>query len=89
MARTTKYLDSAHQVFFWEIDEAVPMLLMLGLGIFMHKLLYTLPIGITISKMISMTKSKGVKGLFFHRLYWYGLLPLKNMPNPFIKEYVE
>ena len=84
-----KYIDDLPQILIFEADEFAIFFIFMGLGIFQHRLLFFLIIGILGVKILNISKSKNKKGFIFHILYWYGLINIKDLPNPFNRYYFE
>ncbi len=83
-----RFVDSQVQVFFWEIDEIVPMVASVGIGIMTGALTYMLIPAFIITKLFSKYKEMHLDGILLHYAYWVGIFPLnKAHDNGQIRRY--
>ncbi len=71
-----RYVDSQYQVFFWEIDEIAPVVMLMGLGIMTDTLTYMFFAMFVFMKFFSKFKHHHLDGVLLHMAYWHGLLKL-------------
>ena len=72
-------VDELPQVGFWELDEAVFLLLGLVVGTLTGAMFTGAIIGIVLASLFSKYKANKNRGMLFHTMYWYGMIPLKGM----------
>ena len=70
------YVDAQHQFFFWEIDEVVIIMSIIGLGIVLDLLLYSFLPAIGVGMLFSRYKNGNLDGVLMHASYWYGFMGL-------------
>lgn len=86
--RIPRRIDEPPYLLMWPIDEILPILMGLAVGIFIGSVFWTLLLGWLISKAYKKKKESNPDGFFFHIFYWYTGLSfnkLRTMINPFIK----
>ena len=71
-----RYVDSQHQFFFWEVDEVVIIMSIIGLGIALDFLLYSLLPAIGVGMVFSRYKNGNLDGILMHMAYWSGFMAL-------------
>lgn len=86
-----RYIDSPKQLFFWEIDELIPLFASISLGIVMNFLTYSIIAGLILTKVVKKLKEGKIDGLMLHYLYWIGIIKFKTkrVRNTFEKILVE
>lgn len=72
-----RYLDSPRQLFFWEIDEVIPLLACIGVGLVMEFLGYSILIGLVLTKIVKALKRGKIEGVMFHLAHYYGVMQMK------------
>ncbi|WP_295385040.1 type IV conjugative transfer system protein TraL [uncultured Thiodictyon sp.] len=88
-----KYIDDPPLILLWRVDDLVPIVLCLVIGIFtgspgtMFKLIV---LGVLLVRLYSKYRERRPDGHALHVLYWYGLLPLRGRttPNPFCRRWL-
>ena len=88
-----KYIDDPPLILLWRVDDLVPIVLCLVIGIFtgspgtMFKLIV---LGVLLVRLYSKYRERRPDGHALHFLYWYGLLPLRGRitPNPFFRRWL-
>lgn len=84
-----RYVDAQPMLFFWELDELAPLVLLLAIGIGVHELTYALLACIPISKFIAKWKDGRLDGALSHFAFRQGVVPLhKRFPNGLQREWV-
>lgn len=84
-----RFIDSQYQVFFWEMDELVPLIVALGAGIMFEVLLYALIFGLIFSVRFSRFKMARLDGVLVHFAYWVGMMALNKMfRNGLVREMI-
>lgn len=78
-------LDDAHQILLASTDEMVPFFGMLIAGVLLEQLLTCLLLSVVIIKLFRRFRDNWPDGYLYHRLYWFGLMPLKGygVLNPY------
>jgi conjugal transfer pilus assembly protein TraL len=78
-------LDDAHQILLASTDEMVPFFGMLIAGVLLEQLLTCLLLSVVIIKLFRRFRDNRPDGYLYHRLYWFGLMPLKGygVLNPY------
>lgn len=88
MISIPRYVDSQYQVFFWEADEVIPLLLFFGLGIFFDALALFCLMGVVMSHLFSRYKSRHLEGVLVHMSYFGGIAPLnQRFANGLVRDY--
>ncbi len=87
-----KSIDDPPTILLWRIDDLVPIVVCLIIGIFMGRpatLFGMLLIGVLLVRLYSKYRERRPDGHALHALYWWGLIPLKGRttPNPFIRRW--
>lgn len=83
------YIDSQPQIFFWELDEFAPVVVLMGLGIMTDTLTACIPFMFAFSYVFQRFKASQMEGILMHLVYWYGILPLNKLfKNGMSREYV-
>jgi conjugal transfer pilus assembly protein TraL len=77
-----RYVDSQHQMFFWELDEVVIIASIIGLGMLLDYLFYSMIPAIAIGLIFSRYKNGNLEGVLMHMAFWAGFVGLnKYFPN--------
>ncbi len=76
------YVDSPQQVLIFSIDELVPVVLFLGLGILIDQAFILTCAGIGLAKAQRRYIDSMPDGFMLHWLYWTGLYPVKSRTLP-------
>jgi conjugal transfer pilus assembly protein TraL len=87
--RIPRYLNALPQLAWWEVDEAAPMVALVGVGLMMDFLLVAVLIGFTITRILARLKLYKPDGYLFHYLYTIGLTECPEFPSYLIDEFVE
>jgi conjugal transfer pilus assembly protein TraL len=77
--RIPAYVDELPQVWFWEIDEAIFIMLGLSVGLLINWMFWGTVTGLAIASVFGRFKQGQNRGLLLHMAYWYGVLPFQNM----------
>jgi len=77
--------------FFWSIDEAMPILLCLGIGIVVKKTMLALFIGYIVVRIYRRLKESNPDRFFLHMAYHFGILPVatRTLVNPFEERIIQ
>lgn len=75
--RIPRMLDRPKQLFFWEVDEVIPIVGLVGVGIISNMLFFSLVTGIIAAKVVKKLKTGKMDGVMFHLLHWYGVFNLR------------
>lgn len=73
-----KYLGAQPQFLWWELDEAMILLVFLVAGRLLDKMLIMLIIGVISQKLYSKLKNAKQQGFLQHKLYALGLTKFKS-----------
>jgi len=77
-----RYVDSQHQFFFWELDEVVIIVSIIGLGMALDYLFSSMIPAFLVGWIFSRYKNGNLEGALVHMAYWFGLVGLnKHFPN--------
>jgi len=89
--RIPKHVDDPGQFFFWEIDEAIPVIAGFTLGAIFNSILLFTFCGIVISRLVAKLKEGKHRGFMLHFLYWHGVpgFKLKEMPDSWVRAFCE
>ena len=82
-----RHVDDPPTLLLWRIDDLVPMVLMVSLGILADQLLLFLVLGLLGVRLYGRFRQSRPDGYALHWAYWAGLLRLKGRttPNPYIR----
>jgi conjugal transfer pilus assembly protein TraL len=84
-----RYINSQVQVFWWEIDEIIPLFTVIGLGIMSGALTYMLPVGLYVTWQFGRYKKSHLDGALLHIAFWHGVISLnKKYKNGLVRELV-
>ena len=84
-----RYVDAQHQLFFWEIDEVVIIMSIIGLGIALDFFFYSLVPAIGLGLIFSRYKNGNLDGVLLHMAYWSGFFSLnKVFSNGQVRQYL-
>lgn len=79
MVRPPAYLDELPQMWFWEADEAIFIVLGLVVGVLIDWMFWGTVSGMAIASVFGRFKAGQNRGLLIHMAYWYGVMPLKGL----------
>ncbi|EKT4478446.1 MULTISPECIES: type IV conjugative transfer system protein TraL [Pseudomonas] len=85
-------VDGPPMLLFWTLDEILPVISMLFVGIVVGKLLPMLILGIIIMHFYQKLLNANPDGLAMHLMYWYcGITVGRKLtiPNPFSREFIQ
>lgn len=84
-------IDDPIQFFFWEIDEAIPVLAGMGLGIVMDAMIAFTLAGLIASRLVARLKKGKHQYFMVHWLYWQGCpgFSLKGYPPSHVRKFLE
>ena len=72
-----RYIDSQPQFLWWEFDELIMVVLLFTLGIMTDTLTLMLLVVIpTTTWALKRFKNNSLEGIFYHMMFWVGVLPL-------------
>jgi len=82
-------LDDPHQVLLWSVDELVPFLTFLVIGVMMQQVLFFGIVGFALSRILRRYKDQRPDGFLLHIIYWFGFMPERGrvVPNPFRRKW--
>jgi len=89
--RIPRRIDDPPHLLLWSMDELVPLLFCMVLGVMAGSLGPCLLIGILITRGYRKFRDSKPDGYLLHLLYWVGVFTLskaKSMKNPFIRKYL-
>ncbi|MGN1393019.1 MAG: type IV conjugative transfer system protein TraL [Succinivibrionaceae bacterium] len=83
-------VDEPPIILLWSIDELLPLIVGILIGMQIGQALICTIIGLFISKLYSRFLDIKPQGYLLHLLYWYGIYfrSYRTMPNPFKREFV-
>lgn len=84
-----RYVDSQMQVLFWELDEVVPVIALMGAGILTDTLSYMLVVMIIVWKLFGKFKDSNLDGILMHLAYVNGIANLNKRFHPGIERTLE
>lgn len=81
------YADEPPHFLLWSVDEIMPILLGLGVGILMGHIFIATLIGFVVSRFYKKFRDQHADGYLYHMLYWYGFgfTRSRYFINPYIK----
>lgn len=74
-----QFVDELPQLWFWEIDEALFIVLGLFVGIIIDWMIIATIVGMLIASLFGRFKQGQNRGLLMHMAYWYGIMPFKGI----------
>lgn len=84
-----RYVDAQMQVLFWELDEVVPVVALMGVGIMTDTLAYMFIVMVIVWKLFGRFKDNNLDGILMHLAYVNGLASLnKRFPAGIERLYV-
>ncbi len=83
-------VDDPPSLLLWRLDELIPLVLMLVIGMLSDRLLIFLALGLVLSRLYGRFRDSRPDGFALHWGYWHGLVPLKvrRCPNPFCRRFL-
>ncbi len=84
------YIDDPPHVLLWSLDELAPPMIGVVLGIWVGQLTLMVVLGLIVGKLYSRYRDSKPDGYLNHKLYKYGLLPVKGrtFPNPYSRKFI-
>lgn len=81
------YADEPPHFLLWAVDEIMPILLGLGVGILMGHIFIATVIGFVVSHFYKKFRDQHAGGYLYHLLYWYGFgfTRSPSFINPYIR----
>jgi conjugal transfer pilus assembly protein TraL len=78
-------VDAPPSLLLWRLDDLIPLILMLMVGILADRLLMFVLLGLALSRLYGRFRDSRPDGFALHWAYWHGLVPLaaRSCPNPF------
>jgi conjugal transfer pilus assembly protein TraL len=78
-------VDDPPSLLLWRLDDLIPLILMLVIGMLTDRLMIFLVLGLVLSRLYGRFRDSRPDGFALHWCYWQGLLPLRarTCPNPF------
>jgi len=78
-------IDDPPSLLLWRLDDLIPLILMLMIGILADRLLLFVLFGLGLSRLYGRFRDSRPDGFALHWAYWHGLVPLaaRSCPNPF------
>jgi len=85
-----RQVDDPPTLLLWRIDDLVPVVLMLVLGVLADQLALFLLLGVVLVRLYGRFRDSRPDGYALHWAYWVGLLHLRapTTPNPFIRRWL-
>ena len=77
--RIPQYVDELTQIGFWELDEAVFLVIGILVGTISGWMFTGAAIGVFCSGIFSKYKSGKNRGMLLHYVYWFGAIPFKGL----------
>ncbi len=86
------HLDDQSKVMLWDFDEAMSMIMCIGVGIVVKQLVIFAIIGFTIAYILARVKAARGRGFLATLCYWYlphnTIFNFRRYPPSHIREYV-
>ena len=83
-----RYIDSQYQIFFWEIDELVPIFALLAIGILSNTLTWMFLAVYFVGRAFQRFKYSRLEGVLLHMAFWRGWIGLnRRFENGFEREF--
>lgn len=86
-----RYIDEPPQILWWEMDEAVVVMLCMILGIAINKMIHLTIVGLVAGYLIGKMKNTKQEGYLHHLAWWHGIptFDIKDIPHSHIREFTE
>jgi conjugal transfer pilus assembly protein TraL len=68
------YVDDQMQVFFWEVDEFFPAIVIFIVMFMWNQLMIGIVVTVIFVKLFSRFKDSNMPGILFHMVWWTGLM---------------
>lgn len=72
------YVDDQMQIFFWELDEFFPTLVIFILFFIWDRLFWGIILSYAFVRVFSRFKSGNMDGVLFHMVWWTGIMKMNN-----------
>ena len=85
-----RYLDDPPSLLFWQIDEVLPAIVVMGIGFLMGHIFIAIILAYVSIKITSKLKENAQEGYAKHLFYWFGIIKPKNsttIKNGYQREY--
>lgn len=86
------HLDDPPKILLWDIDEAMAMIVTVGIGIVVKQLTVFAIIGVVLAYLLARVKAVRGRGFLATLCYWYlphnTIIKFKRYPPSHIREYV-
>jgi conjugal transfer pilus assembly protein TraL len=85
-----RYIDDPPTLLIWRLDDLMPMVLSLVIGILTGQLLLFLLAGWAMSHGYRKFRDRAPDGYAIHLLYWWGLIPMgsRTVGNPYDRRHL-
>lgn len=85
-----KHIDDPKMLLLWSVDEVVPIVTMLCIGILIGQAFLFFIGGLALARLYRRYMDNQPDGHLFHLLYWAGLFPesARAIPSPFRKTWI-
>ncbi len=87
LVQIPRYVDSQMQILFWEIDEVVPVVALMGVGIMTDTMLYMVGVMVVVWKLFGRFKNSNLDGILMHLAYANGISNLNRRFPPGIERF--
>lgn len=84
------YVDDQMQIFFWEIDEFFPALVIFIVMFMWNQLLLGIIATFVFIKVFGRFKANRMDGVLFHIVWWFGVMDMnKKFNNGAVREFAK
>ncbi|WNL48400.1 type IV conjugative transfer system protein TraL (plasmid) [Dyella sp. BiH032] len=84
-----RHVDAPQRFLLWTVDQAIPFLIIVGLGIFLKMLFVSICVGIAVSWYFNRYRESRADAFLKHMFWWYGMSSVKSsvrsVVNPFMR----
>lgn len=87
LVRIPRYVDSQMQILFWEIDEVVPVVALMGVGIMTDTMVYMFFVMFIVWKLFGKFKNRNLDGILMHMAYANGISNLNKRFPPGVERF--
>jgi conjugal transfer pilus assembly protein TraL len=82
------YVDDQPQIFFWEVDEFLPAVVLFVLFYMWDQILLGMFLSAVFTKFFSRFKLNSMAGVLHHMAWWFGMINMnKRFPNGLLRDY--
>lgn len=82
-----KLIDTPPQIALWEMDDILPIVLLIGIGALVKHLIPCMIVGFILANIYAKFKLKTSRGAILYWAHWYGLTSIGRIKNGLSRVY--